>query len=149
MSRMIAASLVASSLLAASPALAGPVLEGAWTSDSGAVIACNSFRCDKILPGNGMVIDTFDYRLNGTALELRSLASGRVHHYTLRAEADGAITGRSAMADPLRLEPFDGALPYQNYVPFPDENVQATLYELEAEPLRPTTPETDPVTASR
>ncbi|MEM9763293.1 MAG: hypothetical protein AAF968_12410 [Pseudomonadota bacterium] len=149
MSRVIAASLVASSFLVATPVLAEPVLEGAWTSDSGAVIACSSFRCDKILPGNGMVIDTFDYRLNGTALELRSLASGRVHHYTLQAEADGALTGRSAMADPLRLEPYDGALPYQNYVPFPDEAVQAKLFELEAEPLRPETPEIDPQTASR
>ncbi|MEO0429002.1 MAG: hypothetical protein AAF160_16345 [Pseudomonadota bacterium] len=149
MSRLIAASLVVSSLFGAAPAMAGPVLEGAWTSDSGAVIACNSFRCDKILPGNGMVIDTFDYRLKGDALELRSLASGRVHHYILSAEADGAITGRSAMADPLRLEPFRGALPYENYVPFPDERVLSTLIELEAEPLDPNSADVDAMTAAR
>ncbi|MEM7497928.1 MAG: hypothetical protein AAF371_08045 [Pseudomonadota bacterium] len=149
MSRLFAANAISIAFLALSPAAAEPVLEGTWTSDSGAVIACSSFRCDKILPGNGTVIDTFDYRLNAGALELRSLASGRVHHYTLSIADDGALVGRSALADSLRLEPYAGPAPYQNYVPFPGAEVQARLIELEAEPLRPGSPETDALTASR
>ncbi|MEM7529959.1 MAG: hypothetical protein AAF416_20255 [Pseudomonadota bacterium] len=123
--------------LAASVSAAAGSLAGAWQSSSGAIIACDAARCEKVLPEYGMVVDTFDYRLVRGRLALTSLVSGLQHDLSLAWRDDGSAVVEGGGEQHFVLTPYDAPVPYQNYVEMPSAGLLSDVAQREEAPLRP------------
>ncbi|MEM8597809.1 MAG: hypothetical protein AAGF76_15245 [Pseudomonadota bacterium] len=127
-------------------------LQGSWRSASGSLVDCDAARCDRILPGSRLVVDTLAYRVEGRRLLLRSLIGETRAEFWLDSAPEGGearLTGRRTdRPGVIALERIAGPIERINDAPLPTPSQRAAIIEAESAPLRPLTANGDPVMAA-